>query len=90
MRILAGVGPIRSLRALEFMRSGSPGWPCPTRWSAGCAACPPTGWPTRAWRLCAETVAALREITGVAGVHVMAVGVQHGVPEILQRAGLAG
>ena len=35
-----------------------------------------------------ETVRRLREIPGVAGVHVMAFGYERGVPEILRRAGL--
>ena len=38
-KILAGVGPVRSLRALEFMRS-----------AAGCAAFRPAGCPTRDWQ----------------------------------------
>ena len=50
--------------------------------------CPRTGWPRRGWRLCAETVAALRELPGLAGVHVMAVAYERGVPEILTAAGL--
>jgi len=37
---------------------------------------------------CAETVAALREVPGVAGVHVMSVGFERGVPEILAAAGM--
>ena len=37
---------------------------------------------------CAETVAALRELPGLAGVHVMAVAYEQGVPEILTAAGL--
>ena len=38
--------------------------------------------------VCAETVAALRELPGLAGVHVMAVAYERGVPEILTAAGL--
>jgi methylenetetrahydrofolate reductase (NADPH) len=37
---------------------------------------------------CAETVAALRELPGLAGVHVMAVAYEQGVREILTAAGL--
>ena len=37
---------------------------------------------------CAEIVAALRELPGLAGVHVMAVAYEQGVPEILTAAGL--
>jgi hypothetical protein len=39
--------------------------------------------------ICAETIAALREIPGVAGVHVMAPGGESRIPEILELAGLA-
>ena len=39
-------------------------------------------------RICVETIQALREIPGVAGVHVMAFGYERGVPEILERAGV--
>ena len=39
--------------------------------------------------LCAETVQQVREIPGVAGVHVMAFGWEEAVPEILERAGMA-
>ena len=39
---------------------------------------------------CAETISELRQIPGVAGVHVMAVGNEHRIPVILQRAGIGG
>jgi methylenetetrahydrofolate reductase (NADPH) len=35
-----------------------------------------------------ETIEALREMTAVAGVHVMAFGQEHVVPELLERAGV--
>jgi methylenetetrahydrofolate reductase (NADPH) len=38
--------------------------------------------------LCVETVQALCEVPGVAGVHIMAFSYERGVPEILERAGL--
>ena len=39
-------------------------------------------------KLCAEIVQQVREIPGVAGVHVMAFGWEEAVPEILERAGV--
>ena len=48
--ILAGVGPVRSLRALEFLAGDPRGGRSRTRWSGGCAGCRRTGWPRRAWR----------------------------------------
>jgi methylenetetrahydrofolate reductase (NADPH) len=85
--ILAGVGPIRSLRALEFM-AGIPGVIIPPTFERRLRGVPPDRVAAEGMAACAETVAALREVTGVAGVHVMAVGYERGVPEILETAGL--
>lgn len=85
--ILAGVGPIRSLRALEFM-AGLPGVIIPPTFERRLRGVPADRVATEGMAACAETVAALREVTGVAGVHVMAVGYERGVPEILEAAGL--
>jgi methylenetetrahydrofolate reductase (NADPH) len=38
---------------------------------------------------CAETISDLRQIPGVAGVHVMAVANEHRIPAILRLAGLS-
>ena len=40
-------------------------------------------------RICVEIIEQIREIPGVSGVHVMAPGYEHGIPGILDRAGLA-
>jgi methylenetetrahydrofolate reductase (NADPH) len=85
--ILAGVGPIRSLRALEFM-AGIPGVVIPAVFERRLRGVPAERVAAEGMAACAETVAALREVTGVAGVHVMAVGYERGVPEILEAAGL--
>ena len=85
--ILAGVGPIRSLRALEFM-AGIPGVIIPPAFERRLRGVPADRVAAEGMAACAETVAALREVTGVAGVHVMAVGYERGVPEILEAAGL--
>jgi methylenetetrahydrofolate reductase (NADPH) len=84
--ILAGVGPIRSLRALEFM-AGIPGVVVPPEFERRLRGVPPERVAAEGMAVCAETVAALREVPGLAGVHVMAVGYERGVPEILDAAG---
>jgi 5,10-methylenetetrahydrofolate reductase len=38
--------------------------------------------------ICVEVIQALREIPGVAGIHVMAIAWEDSVPEILARAGV--
>ncbi len=85
--ILAGVGPIRSLRALEFMAS-IPGVAIPETLERRLRGVPADRVAAEGMAVCAETVAALREVPGVAGVHVMAVGFERGVPDILAAAGL--
>ncbi|PXY37080.1 5,10-methylenetetrahydrofolate reductase [Prauserella coralliicola] len=85
--VLAGVGPIRSLRALDFLRTGVPGVNVPADVDRRLRAVPPDRVAEEGLRLCAETIRQLAEIPGVAGVHVMAFGFESGVPEILERAG---
>jgi methylenetetrahydrofolate reductase (NADPH) len=85
--ILAGVGPIRSLRALEFM-AGIPGVVIPPAFERRLRGVPADRVAAEGMAACAEIVAALREVPGVAGVHVMSVGYERGVPEILEAAGL--
>lgn len=85
--ILAGVGPVRSLRALEFMTQ-IPGVVVPEAFARRLRGVPADRVAAEGTAACAETVAALRDLPGLAGVHVMAVGYERGVPEILAAAGL--
>lgn len=85
--VLAGVGPIRSLRALEVM-AGLPGVAVPAALERRLRGVPADRVAEEGMAACAETVAALRELPGLAGVHVMAVAYEQGVPEILAGAGL--
>jgi methylenetetrahydrofolate reductase (NADPH) len=87
--ILAGVGPIRSLRMLNVLRSDVSGVNVPGEVEHRLRSVPQDRVFEEGMRLCAETIQQLTEIPGVAGVHVMAFGFEHGVPEILERAGLA-
>jgi methylenetetrahydrofolate reductase (NADPH) len=87
--ILGGIGPIRSLRMLEFLRTGVPGVNVPSEVERRLRGVPADRVGEEGMRLCAETIQQLTETPGVAGVHVMAFGFEHGVPEILERAGLA-
>jgi len=85
--VLAGVGPIRSLRALDVM-AGLPGVAVPAALERRLRGVPAHRVAEEGMAACAETVAALRELPGLAGVHVMAVAYERGVPEILTAAGL--
>jgi len=86
--ILAGVGPIRSIRALERMQNDIPGIQVPEHLARRLRGVPPERVSEEGMRICVENILRIKEIPGVAGVHVMAFGFEHGVPEILERAGL--
>jgi methylenetetrahydrofolate reductase (NADPH) len=87
-RILAGVGPVRSLRALEYLRSNVPGMSIPDEVSRRLRGVPAGRVAEEGLALCAETIQQVLAIPGVGGVHVMAPGFEHGIPDILGRAGL--
>ena len=88
-RILAGVGPVRSLRALDHMRTGVPGLHIPDEVDRRLRGVPAGQVAAEGLRVCAEIIQQIREIPGVSGVHVMAPGYEHGIPGILEAAGLA-
>ena len=85
--ILAGVGPIRSLRALERMKA-IPGIVIAPAVEQRLRAVPEDRVLAESIIICAEIITELREIPDLAGVHVMAFGAEHLVPEIVERAGL--
>jgi methylenetetrahydrofolate reductase (NADPH) len=86
--ILAGLGPIKSLRALEHMRNDVPGMHVPEAVVRRLRGVPEDRVPAEGIALCAEIIQQVREIGGVAGVHVMAFNWEEAIPEILDRAGV--
>ncbi len=88
-KILAGVGPVRSLRALEYMHGNVPGLWIPDEVGRRLHGVPPGRVADEGMTLCAEIIQQVLRIPGISGVHVMAPGFEHGIPEILDRAGLA-
>jgi len=86
--VLAGVGPVKSLRALEHMRSEVPGMYVPDEVVRRLRGVPADKVAQEGLKLCAEIVQQVREIPGVAGVHIMAFSWEDSIPEILERAGL--
>jgi methylenetetrahydrofolate reductase (NADPH) len=85
-RVLAGVGPIRSLRMLEFLRTGVPGIHIPDGVERRLRGVPSGRVADEGVQLCVETIQQLAAVPGLAGVHVMAFGFERGIPEILDRA----
>lgn len=86
--ILIGVGPLRSERAAEFMRSRVPGVYIPDAVVQRLAKTPKEKKREEGKKICVEIIQQVREIAGVAGVHVMAYRQEELVSQIVEEAGL--
>jgi len=86
--ILVGVGPLRSERAAEFMRTKVPGVIIPDVIVEPLRKTPKRHKRAEGKRICVEIIQQVREIEGVAGVHVMAYRHEELVAEIVDEAKL--
>ncbi len=83
--ILVGVGPLRSAKAAEWMRTHVPGVHIPDdviRRVAGAVDQAKEG-----RRVCVDLIREIRETKGVAGVHVMAYRQEEAVAEVITESG---
>ena len=86
--ILVGVGPLRSAKAAEWMRTHVPGLHIPDAIIARMAGAADAAREGR--NLCVELIQEIRSLPGVSGVHVMAYRQEDSVPEIIERSGVLG
>ncbi len=86
--ILAGVGPFKSARQASFMATKVAGMDVPQSLVDRMEKTPKAAQPEEGIRVCCEIIERVREIPGVAGVHIMAVHWTEAVPEIVARVGL--
>jgi methylenetetrahydrofolate reductase (NADPH) len=86
--ILVGVGPLRSERAAVFMRNMIPGVVIPDAILDRLRRTPSQERQAEGKRICVEIIHQVREIEGVAGVHVMAYRQEDLVAEIIHESGL--
>jgi methylenetetrahydrofolate reductase (NADPH) len=86
--ILVGVGPLRSARTAEWMRTHVPGLHIPDAIVARLAGAADAAREGR--NLCIELIQEIRSVPGVSGVHVMAYRQEDSVPEIIDRSGVLG
>ena len=87
-RILAGVTPMKSVGMARYMQNNVPGMDVPEDiikrlQSAGKGKVAQEG-----IKIACEQIEELKEMKGVAGVHLMAIEWEHRVPEIAERAGM--
>ena len=86
--ILAGVMPVRSAGALNYMNNNVPGMSIPDALVKRMRGVDKKKASSEGIKICVETIQHLREIEGVRGVHVMAVEWERAVPRIVEGAGL--
>ncbi len=86
LKILAGVIPVRSVKAARYMRDHVPGIVIPDAVMARLESAAKAR--AAGVALAVETIQAVRDIEGVAGVHIMAIGWDEIVPEVVRGAGL--
>ncbi|MFZ0498804.1 MAG: methylenetetrahydrofolate reductase [Steroidobacteraceae bacterium] len=86
--ILVGVGPLRSAKTAEWMRTHVPGLHIPDAVVARLAGAADAAREGR--NLCVELIQEIRSVPGVSGVHVMAYRQEDSVPEMIERSGVLG
>jgi methylenetetrahydrofolate reductase (NADPH) len=84
--ILVGVGPLRSAKSAEWIRTHVPGVHIPDEVIKRLTGAADQAAEGR--RLCIDLIQEIRAIRGVHGVHVMAFRQEHTVAEIIERSGV--
>jgi 5,10-methylenetetrahydrofolate reductase len=87
-RILAGVAPIKSVGAARYMKTRVPGMDVPDETIERLRGVPKEQVAREGIKLCVDIINQVRQIEGVAGIHLMAIEWEESVPEILEAAGL--
>jgi len=88
VKILAGVTPIRSIGAARYMKTKVPGLDVPDEIIERFQKTPKEERSKEGIKLTVETINRLKEMEGIAGVHIMAIEWEEAVPEICEQAGL--
>jgi 5,10-methylenetetrahydrofolate reductase len=86
--ILAGVGPLKSSRQASFMATQLAGMDVPKEIVARMEKTPKAAQPEEGIRICCEIIEQVRQIPGIAGLHLMAVRWAESIPEIVKRSKL--
>jgi len=86
--LLIGVGPLRTAKAAEWMRTNVPGIHIPDAVVKRMAGAEKPAQEGR--QICIDLIQEIQEIKGVSGVHIMAFRQEDSVAEIIQKSGVLG
>jgi methylenetetrahydrofolate reductase (NADPH) len=84
--ILIGVGPLRSAKAAQWMRTHVPGLHIPDEVIARMSGAHDGAREGR--QLCIELIQEIHSLPGVSGIHLMAYRQEDSIPEIIDRSGV--
>jgi 5,10-methylenetetrahydrofolate reductase len=88
VKILAGVAPIKSIGAARYMQKKVPGMDVPEAIIERLKGVPKENVSKEGIKVCVDIINQVREIPGVAGIHLMAIEWEEVVHEIVEAAGL--
>ncbi len=86
--ILAGITPLKSLGMARYMAKFVPGLDVPDYYLKRLAGVEKKKQAEEGIKIAVEQIQEVKEIEGVAGIHLMAIEWEHRVPEIIKAAGL--
>jgi methylenetetrahydrofolate reductase (NADPH) len=86
--IMAGVAALKSVKLAEYLRERVAGFPIPDKILERLKAVPEDQQAAEGLRICVEQIKALQQIKGVQGVHILSIGAEKRIPEIIDQAGL--
>jgi len=86
--VLAGVTPLKSVGMAKYMKEKVAGIDIPDELIDRMKGVPKEKRADEGIKICVETIKRLKEIEGVAGVHIMAIEWEEKVPRIVEEAGL--
>ena len=86
VKILAGLTPLKSVGMAKYMRDSVAGLTVPDYYLERLSKVEDKA--AEGIKICVEQIKRLREIEGVAGIHLMAIEWERRVPEIVEAAGL--
>ncbi|MEW6186364.1 MAG: methylenetetrahydrofolate reductase [Thermodesulfobacteriota bacterium] len=85
--IIAGVAALKSLRMAEYLRERVTGFHIPEEILTRLKSKPEAEQSSEGLHICLEQIKALQQIKGVKGVHILSIGNEEKLPEIIERAG---
>jgi len=88
VKILAGVTPMKSVGMAQYMKKSVPGMDVPDEIIKRLREAGKGNAAKEGIKICVETIQQLREMKGVAGIHIMAIEWEEKVPEMVKAAGL--